>query len=158
MSRPRIHNKHLPRGMYYRHGAYYLVRGQKWVRVGTTLQAALTAYAAVHEGRTERTVSKPNRPQQVYVIGARRLIKIGVASDLAARVRMLRTGNPDIERVLYATEPMSNARLVESEAHRELTAHRVEGEWFRCARQLAIDTVKRFEKSLQIGQLLDKAK
>lgn len=49
MNRPRKHDKHLPRGVYLRHGAYYHVRGGKWTRIGKTLREALGAYAAIQE-------------------------------------------------------------------------------------------------------------
>jgi integrase len=50
--RPRKHNRHLPQCVYLRHGAYYLVRGGKWTRLGTTLADALAAYAVTQEGGT----------------------------------------------------------------------------------------------------------
>lgn len=45
MNRPRKHNKHLPRGMYLRHGAYYLVRKGRWEPLGRDLSGALKKYA-----------------------------------------------------------------------------------------------------------------
>lgn len=38
-------DKHLPPGVYLKHGAYYHVRSRKWVRIGATLQEALAEYA-----------------------------------------------------------------------------------------------------------------
>lgn len=56
MSRPRKHDKDLPRGMYRRHGAYYFVRGGKWTRLPkegpSTLRIALSLYADIHETPT----------------------------------------------------------------------------------------------------------
>lgn len=49
MNRPRKHNKHLPRGVYLRHGAYYHVKAGHWKRLGATLREALAAYAAIVE-------------------------------------------------------------------------------------------------------------
>jgi len=49
MGRPRKHNKHLPPCVYERHGAFWLVRGGKWLRLGSTLAEAMTAYAAAHQ-------------------------------------------------------------------------------------------------------------
>src|SRR6185312_3579357 len=49
VNRPRKHDKHLPRGVYLRHGAYYHVRGGRWTRIGKTLREALAAYAAIPE-------------------------------------------------------------------------------------------------------------
>lgn len=42
--RPRQKNKHLPPCVYHRHGAYYLVRGGKWERLGVDLSSALAEY------------------------------------------------------------------------------------------------------------------
>lgn len=43
--RPRKKDRHLPKCMYQKHGAYYLVRKGKWERLDTDYQAALLAYA-----------------------------------------------------------------------------------------------------------------
>lgn len=45
MARPRKHDKHLPRSMYQRRGAYYFVRDGKWHPLGRDYGAALTQYA-----------------------------------------------------------------------------------------------------------------
>lgn len=45
MNRPRKKDRHLPACMYYRHGAFYLVRRGAWRRLGTDLQASLREYA-----------------------------------------------------------------------------------------------------------------
>lgn len=49
MNRPRQNDRHLPRNVYLRHGAYYYVKGGKWTRLGASLREALAAYAAIHE-------------------------------------------------------------------------------------------------------------
>lgn len=43
--RPRKKDRHLPACMYQKHGAYYLVKKGKWLRLDTDYQAALLAYA-----------------------------------------------------------------------------------------------------------------
>lgn len=43
--RPRKKDRHLPACMYFKHGAYYLVRKGKWKRLDTDYQVALLAYA-----------------------------------------------------------------------------------------------------------------
>lgn len=43
--RPRKTDRHLPPCVYLNHGAYYLVRRGKWIRLGTDLPTALAAYA-----------------------------------------------------------------------------------------------------------------
>lgn len=45
MNRPRIKDKHLPRCVYHRHGAYWLVRKGKWTPLGSELSLALAEYA-----------------------------------------------------------------------------------------------------------------
>ena len=49
MTRPRKKDRHLPPCVYFKHGAYWLVRGGKWTRLGSTLKEALEAYAALYE-------------------------------------------------------------------------------------------------------------
>ncbi len=46
MNRPRTKDRHLPRGVYLRHGAYYHVRHGKWENLGRDLRGALARYAA----------------------------------------------------------------------------------------------------------------
>lgn len=43
--------KHLPRCVYFKHSAYWHVKGGRWVRLGETLPAALAAYSAIVEPR-----------------------------------------------------------------------------------------------------------
>jgi integrase len=50
--RIRRHDKHLPRCVYLRHGAYWFVKGGKWKRLGDNLQTALAEYARIIEPRT----------------------------------------------------------------------------------------------------------
>lgn len=44
MNRPRKHDRHLPRGVYFRHGAYYHVVAGKWHPLGRDLANALHEY------------------------------------------------------------------------------------------------------------------
>lgn len=50
--RPRKKDRHLPACMYQKHGAYYLVRKGKWVRLGTDFQASLAEYAMLLDKRS----------------------------------------------------------------------------------------------------------
>lgn len=47
--RPRKSDRHLPRCVYRRHGAYYYVQGGKWIRLGKGLEESLSAYARLVE-------------------------------------------------------------------------------------------------------------
>lgn len=49
MNRPRKTERHLPPCVYFKHGAYYYVKGGKWERIGTSLGDALAEYARRHE-------------------------------------------------------------------------------------------------------------
>lgn len=51
MPRRRIKDKHLPPCVYRRHGAYWLVKGGKWTRLGSELEESLSAYARLLERR-----------------------------------------------------------------------------------------------------------
>ena len=48
--RPRKKDRHLPACVYLKHGAYYLVKGGRWVRLGVDLKPALAEYARLREG------------------------------------------------------------------------------------------------------------
>ena len=45
MNRPRKKDKHLPKNVYFRHGAYFHVVAGKWHPLGKTLPAAMESYA-----------------------------------------------------------------------------------------------------------------
>ncbi|MDB6101202.1 MAG: integrase [Gammaproteobacteria bacterium] len=49
MNRPRKKDRHLPRCVYAKHGAYWHVKGGKWTKLGTTLTASLEVYARLYE-------------------------------------------------------------------------------------------------------------
>lgn len=49
MNRPRKKDRHLPRCVYHKHGAYWLVRKGKWTRLADDLKGGLTAYASIYE-------------------------------------------------------------------------------------------------------------
>ena len=46
--RPRKKDRHLPPCVYYKHGAYYLVRAGKWVNLGRDYASAIHKYATLH--------------------------------------------------------------------------------------------------------------
>jgi integrase len=50
MNRPRKHDKHLPRNVYFRHGMHYYVKGGKWTPIGRTVREAMAKYANIYEG------------------------------------------------------------------------------------------------------------
>jgi hypothetical protein len=72
--------------------------------------------------------------RSVYIIdeGGRGCIKIGIAHDVASRVKSLSGGNPrtlKVIREVEVTHPYS-AKQVEAFLHSRCADHRVRGEWF----------------------------
>lgn len=63
MNRPRTAGRHLPPCVYFKHGAYWLVKKGKWTRLGEGLAEALAAYAETIE--TPRG-SMPELIERVY--------------------------------------------------------------------------------------------
>lgn len=65
-------------------------------------------------------------------------IKIGVAKDIAARMKSIQTGNPHTLQLLFEVVCVSpfrrdvslGAHKIEHEAHRQLAHKRMSGEWF----------------------------
>lgn len=49
MNRPRKLNRHLPRNVYFKHGAYWYVKAGKWQKLGADLKSSLAAYASIVE-------------------------------------------------------------------------------------------------------------
>lgn len=88
MNRPRKHDKHLPRGMYLRHGAYFYVKNGKWTRLGKDLRTALAEYASIMEAPKGGMVDlidgalahilngKPENTRKSYEQAGRRLKEI----------------------------------------------------------------------------------
>jgi hypothetical protein len=101
--------------------------------------------------RIERATPAPATSGYVYVFAAGALVKIGMSEvGVEARWYNIKCSNPLLEPPLFVTGPLGNlVRKVERGAHQALAEHREQGEWFRCDRQLAIDTVKRIVEELQ---------
>lgn len=69
------------------------------------------------------------RAMNIYVIGARRYIKIGISRDVKARLSTIQTGCPYPLHV-YQSWATSRAREIERKAHSLLHGYRTKGEWF----------------------------
>jgi hypothetical protein len=78
-----------------------------------------------------RAASKKRPAETLYVLRALGLglIKIGIANDLAARMRALRTASPDKLLVLFTIA--RGGKAMERELHQRFAADRAHGEWFR---------------------------
>lgn len=70
MNRPRKKDKHLPACVYFRHGAYWYVKGGKWERLGADLSTALAEYA--HRVSTP-TGGMPELIEKVYAAHAHKV-------------------------------------------------------------------------------------
>jgi hypothetical protein len=83
-----------------------------------------------------RQAAKVRPAGLVYFVQARALgfVKIGVAADLAARMRAMRTSSPDHLDVIGTI--LRGGRALEHTLHRRFDAHRAHGEWFRPAPEL----------------------
>lgn len=86
MSRPRKSDRHLPRCVYAKHGAFWYVKKGRWVRLGSNLPAALEAYA--------RLVDAPNGGMADLIDAAmaelRRKVKPSTAKQYETAARKLK--------------------------------------------------------------------
>lgn len=84
----------------------------------------------------------------VYVFAAGPFVKVGMSDvGVTSRWHNIRCGNPLLEPPLYVSSPLGDRALqAERRVHELLSPYREGGEWFRCERSLAIDTVKAVEK------------
>jgi hypothetical protein len=89
----------------------------------------------------------------VYVIGTPSgPFKIGVATDLKARLGSIQTGSHSRISVIYAAVvPKSQAYAVETHAHEQLKSVRLSGEWFNTSAEIAQKTVSKAAKSVDIA-------
>lgn len=69
---------------------------------------------------------------RVYVITDGEFVKVGVATNVLARIRTLQSANPRRFRILMFTHPIpsNEALYMECEIHKALSKHHVSGEWF----------------------------
>lgn len=78
----------------------------------------------------------------VYVIeGDHGLVKVGVTTNMDARLAQLRTASAFPLRPTYALAVQIDARQIEGEVHRRLDDHRCSGEWFDCSPEVAERTI-----------------
>ena len=118
--RPRKSDPHLPRCIYHRHGAYYLVRRGKWIPLGRDLSIALAEYGRRLEtpkggmgqliddafDAMRSRLSKSTRSQ--YALAARKLkdILVEFAPDQVKPVHVVR-----IKNAMSRTPNMANRVL-----------------------------------------------
>ena len=88
--------------------------------------------------------TNPTTPTMVYIIGepGSDVLKIGISSDPARRLRDVRISNPYDVKVLWERS-VEHARRVERNVHLALVGVRIRGEWFRVSLAEAIEVIER---------------
>lgn len=71
-----------------------------------------------------------NKIQVIYLIESGGLYKIGISSDINARIRTLQTANGNDVRCIAYYSTIESAKCVESKLHKLFTKYRQRGEWF----------------------------
>lgn len=70
--------------------------------------------------------------QCVYLISdGKGHYKIGTSNEPYIRMKTLEIGNPHKLKVLFISDPISNAAKIEHMLHREYTSNNLKGEWFK---------------------------
>jgi len=88
---------------------------------------------------------------KLYVIGGKSgPIKIGISQSLTLRLKQLQTASPVRLSVLFAIDvPDEAARQVEGHIHSTLRMWLVNGEWFSCSADMAIEEIINSTKSVR---------
>jgi hypothetical protein len=81
----------------------------------------------------------------VYVLAVGDLVKVGVAQDVAERIKALRCANPLIGEPAYVSRKLAFAYGLEARIHRTLKEFSVGGEWFRFDAAEAVALTERLE-------------
>ena len=85
--------------------------------------------------------------QSVYLMKSGDCYKIGIAENPEERRETLALGNPNI-RLLYASEPVSNAREIELKLHEFFSSYSIGREWFESIdASSCINKIKEFIKN-----------
>lgn len=97
--------------------------------------------------------------QQIYVIQARDIVKVGITSDITARLKSLRVANPYISEAAFISDRLPDASRIEKLVHQELRQFQVTTsngpgrEWFRCTPRVAIKLTRALIKANQTVRL-----
>lgn len=85
----------------------------------------------------------PAKPQEfIYLIRCGEYHKIGITSDVKARLSMMQTGSPH-KLTLTACWPVQNAKEDERQLHSMLESYHIRGEWFKLPKELVASLLKR---------------
>ncbi|MEH2217588.1 MAG: GIY-YIG nuclease family protein [Nostoc sp.] len=66
----------------------------------------------------------------IYILKSRQYYKIGIAKDVAKRMRELQTGDP-VKHLFVSSSFFKDAPRFERRLHEAFTEYREEGEWFK---------------------------
>lgn len=109
-------------------------RGWAWEKIAQETGYTLIAVKRMHRSvqtkaiRSNMPLRTRAQPGHVYFLRSDDHIKIGYATDVAARIRELQCGNPTTLALIGAipAKPADERAL-----HRRFNTDRVQGEWFR---------------------------
>lgn len=112
MGRKRKHNKHLPQGMTFRHGSYYLRRGGKWINLGPDLSNALHRYTMDN--------LEPDRPTFDALIG-----RFSAAALIPARysANTIRSYRSWLKPIAAVFGPVALVDFEQQDAHKYRASH-----------------------------------
>lgn len=110
MGRKRKHFKHLPVGVTFRHGSYYLRRDGKWTNLGPDLSNALHRYAARH--------IQPDRPTFDALIKRFEVAALVPDRYKPNTIRSYRCWLKPIQRV-FGPQPLEDFRQQDVHAYRD---------------------------------------
>lgn len=107
----------------------------------------------IHTWRRNKGVERQQNKERangkagyVYVMRSGDLYKIGLAGNWEKRLKSLKTGNPNIEKVI--AKRVENCLEAETELHQKYKSKREAGEWFR----LTQDDIPDIDKFLDTKQ------
>ena len=112
MGRKRKHHKHLPVGVTYRHGSYYLRRDGKWTNLGPDLANALYRYAAQN--------AAPHRPTFADLIDRFQALAMTAENYKLNTIRSYRCWLKPLREV-FGPQPLED--FIQKDAHAYREAH-----------------------------------
>lgn len=81
--------------------------------------------------------------QRVYVLEGIEKCKIGIGAFPDIRRGSIQSNSFENYKLVYNTDYIDNARIVERVVHRLLKEFRIKGEWFKISSDIAISTIKK---------------
>lgn len=108
---------------------------KKLIRYADHYEEVINKHNAIKQSYFDRLNSSheheevPKTPRCVYLIRYQDKYKIGVAKDVAQRIKQL-NGNIVPMELIAVSKPIKTAYSVEKDLHIEFDYYRVQGEWF----------------------------